>query len=325
MRKFTLCLLSIIWSIIVIGQGLPEEYMVFAKKADSLFAAKKYKEAAFSYSAAFKANGWKGTGGDRYNAACCWAMANCPDSAFFQLNRIATRLKYKEYDYITNDNNLSSLHKDKRWEQLIKIVKQNKDELEVNYNRTLISRLDSIYIDDQNDRLLEQQLVSKYGFDSKEVKSIWKTITIKDSINQIKVTAILDKYGWLGTDVIGEKGNSALFLVIQHSNLKTWEKYLPMMREAVINGKASGSELALLEDRTALAEGKKQTYGSQIGIDKEGHYFVLPLEDPDNVDKRRASVGLTSMEFYLSNWELKWDVEQYKKDLPKIEANIKSK
>ena len=59
MRKFTLCLLSIIWSIIVIGQGLPEEYMVFAKKADSLFAAKKYKEAAFSYSAAFRQTGGK--------------------------------------------------------------------------------------------------------------------------------------------------------------------------------------------------------------------------------------------------------------------------
>ena len=325
MRKFILFLLSITCTAIMLGQGLPEEYMTFANKADSLFAAKKYKEAAFSYSTAFKANGWKGTGSDRYNAACCWAKSNYPDSAFFQLNRIVTKLKYTEYDYIINDINLVSLHTDKRWEPLIQLVRQNKDELEVNYNHPLINQLDSIYKEDQTDRVLEEEVSKKHGFDSKEVKELWKTINKKDSINQIKVTAILDKYGWLGTDVVGAQGNSTLFLVIQHSNLKTWKKYLPMMREAAANGKASASELALLEDRTALAEGKKQIYGSQIGIDKEGHYFLLPLEDPDNIDQRRASMGLPMLSSYLAYWQLNWDVEQYKKDLPKIEAQVKSK
>lgn len=43
----------------------------------------------------------------------------------------------------------------------------------------------------------------------------------------------------------------------------------------------------------ALGEGRKQTYGSQIGFDESTNkYYVLPLEDPDRVDQRRASVGL---------------------------------
>jgi hypothetical protein len=46
---------------------------------------------------------------------------------------------------------------------------------------------------------------------------------------------------------------------------------------------------------------------------------VRPLEDPDNVDKRRAEVGLEPMVDYVSRWEIKWDVEQYKKDLMKLE------
>jgi hypothetical protein len=67
----------------------------------------------------------------------------------------------------------------------------------------------------------------------------------------------LDKYGWLGADVVGGQGNSTLFLVIQHSDQATQEKYLPMMREAVKNGKAQGSSLALLEDRAALGQRQK--------------------------------------------------------------------
>ena len=161
---------------------------------------------------------------------------------------------------------------------------------------------------------------------SKEMKNHWRAIQKKDSINLIKVKAILDTYGWLGADVVGEQGNSTLFLVIQHSDQATQERYLPMMREAVKNGKAQSSSLALLIDRVALGQGKRQIYGSQIGRDPETQvYYVSPLEDPDNVDKRRAEVGLGPLAEYLNHWQIKWDVEQYKKDLPKLEEKRKRK
>ena len=152
------------------------------------------------------------------------------------------------------------------------------------------------------------------------MKDHWKIIQEKDSINLIAVSSILDQYGWLGSEVVGQQGNSALFLVIQHADINTQQKYLPMMREAVKSGKARGSNLALLEDRVALRQGKKQIYGSQIGRDPITNlYFVSPLEDPDNVDKRRAEVGLGPLADYVSKWNIQWDVEQYKKDLPSLE------
>jgi len=175
----------------------------------------------------------------------------------------------------------------------------------------LAAQLDSIYLDDQKYRQQIDTIEKKYGWESKEMKSLWKVMEEKDSINLIKVKNILDKYGWLGTDIIGERGTQALFLVIQHADPATQEKYLPMMREAVKNGKASGRNLALLEDRVALGQGKKQIYGSQIGRDKKtGKYYILPLEDPDNVDKRRAAVGLQPLSEYVNQWQIKWDVEQ---------------
>ena len=48
-------------------------------------------------------------------------------------------------------------------------------------------------------------------------------------------------------------------------------------------------------------------------------YYVRPLEDPDNVDRRRLEVRLEPLALYVKTWQIKWDVEQYKKDLPKFE------
>lgn len=306
------------------GQTVPKEYFDLVQTAFSLYNSKEYKKSADTYTEAFKANGWKGFSNDRYNAACSWALASVPDSAFFQLERITTRMNYSDYGHITTDPDLISLHNTSRWKLLIEQVKQNKNKAEANFNKPLVALLDSIYIEDQKYRQQIDGIEKKYGWESTQMKDHWKIINEKDSINLVKVKSILDKYGWLGADVVGEQGNSTLFLVIQHADQTTQEKYLPMMREAVKNGKAQGSDLALLEDRTALGQGKRQIYGSQIGRDPETQlYYVSPLEDPDNVDKRRAEVGLGSLSDYVSYWQIKWDVKQYKKDLPKLEEKTK--
>ena len=84
------------------------------------------------------------------------------------------------------------------------------------------------------------------------------------------------------------------------------------MREAVKKGNARSSSLALLEDRVSLRKGGKQIYGSQIGRDQgTGDHYVLPLEDPENVDKRRAEVGLGPIANYISNWNITWDVTKH--------------
>ncbi len=302
-----------------------KEYFDLTKKADSLYRIKDYKNSASTYSKAFASNNWKGFPADRYNAACSWSLIGNADSAFFNLNRIANKSNYKEYNHIINDDDLISLHKDARWLPLIEKVKQNQEKSEASLNKPLIAKLDTIYKDDQTLRKQTDSIAKKYGFESNEVKGHIKKAQILDSINLIKVKAILDKDGWLGADVVGQQGNTTLFLVIQHADIKTQEKYLPMMRASVTEGKASGSSLALLEDRVLLRTGKKQIYGSQIGRDLEtGLSYVSPLEDPDNVDKRRAAVDLEPLKDYVARFNIKWDIEQYKKDLPSIEKKFKA-
>jgi hypothetical protein len=197
---------------------------------------------------------------------------------------------------------------------------QNDKTTKVNLSKELISILDTIHKDDQKYREESQELEKKYGWHSKEVQDLWKIIHFKDSINLIKVKKILNEEGWLGPDIIGEDGNTTLFLVIQHADTETQIKYLPMLREAVKNGNAKARHLAMLEDRILIFQGEKQIYGSQIEMDyKTKEYILSPMIDPDNVDQRRAEVGLKPIAEYLKIFNIAWDVEKFKMRMEEYE------
>ena len=188
------------------------------------------------------------------------------------------------------------------------------------YDRPLRRELLKIWNEDQDSRSEWNEIYKKYGEGSPKVDSIIHVVRQLDSIHLTIITRILDEKGWVGKDKVGQLGNNTLFIIIQHSDLKTQQKYLPMMRSALKEGKTQADWLALLEDRVALGEGKKQLYGSHIYWDKIAkRSYVAPLEDPDNVDSRRKSVGLEPMAEYLKQWKLSWNVEEYKKQLPELE------
>lgn len=202
--------------------------------------------------------------------------------------------------------------------------KENPENSQLQKNETLVKILEEIYQEDQGLRNQISEVEDEYGLESDEMKAHWKLIQEKDSINLLKVQKILDEHGWLGYEVIGIQGNMTLFLVIQHSNLEIQEKYLPMMRDAVKKGNAKARNLAMLEDRVALRQGKRQIYGSQIGRHPEtGEYYISPLRDPENVDKRRAEVGLGKLQDYVSHWNIEWNAGEYKECLPQLEAELK--
>lgn len=326
MRNLILIAIIGISANLVLGQRDMTEYKLFVSKADSFYQVKDYKNSAQEYQNAFDSNDGKAFPNDRYNAACSFALSGNVEKAFYHLfySAVNPNIKYSNYHHITNDPDLNSLHHNVLWERLLNEVRLNKEELEKDLDKPLASILEAIYQDDQTYRQQVGEVEKKYGRESDEMKAHWKLISEKDSVNLIKVKKILDERGWLGPKIIGNEGNSTLFLVIQHADLETQEKYLPMMREAVSTENAKASSLALLEDRVALRKGQKQIYGSQIGRDQEtGEYYVLPLIDPDNVDQRRAKVGLGTIQDYISNWGMTWDVEAYKKKLPEIEAKQK--
>ena len=64
------------------------------------------------------------------------------------------------------------------------------------------------------------------------------------------------------------------------------------MIEAAESGVASKKQVALLTGRMRFNEGKPQVYGTVLDWNESGE-LVCELEDPDGLDARRASVGLS--------------------------------
>jgi hypothetical protein len=293
------------------------------RAAETALKAKDYRAALAAYLA-----GMRDTPGDSvvlYNAACCAAQTGETDMSFALLDLAfpANEEWLVGRTALTKDSDLEPLRTDPRWPTLLATVEKRYAEVQSGLYAGVKKELLAIHEADQADRKKLKDTEQQHGRESPEMQALWKQIAAADAANLPKVEAILTQHGWLGPKQIGPKANSAIFLVIQHADLPVQQKYLPMMRDAVKSGRASGSSLALLEDRIALREGRRQVYGSQIGVDATtGAHYVLPLEDPDHVDARRAAVGLPPLTDYVKTWNITWDVEAYKKQLPTLENTM---
>lgn len=191
--------------------------------------------------------------------------------------------------------------------------------ISIQYDRMLVSRLDSIRASDQLYRSQTDSIVQLYGRSSEQFTSSWKRVGINDSLNLISISQILDERGWLGEEVVGPQGQLTFFLVLQHADLATQLKYLPLIQDAVANGTARPDQLALLEDRIALGQGEPQIYGSHISVDDSGAYFISPIRDPEHVDERRSRIGMGPLAGFVGAYGLTWDIEQHKQQSSKVD------
>ena len=121
-----------------------------------------------------------------------------------------------------------------------------------------------------------------------------------DSTNLASVSRILDTYGW--PSGLSDAANKAIFLVIDHSDLKIMNEYIGLFRDAVEKGYLSMNDLVTMEDRMLMNAGKPQKYGTQAySLVENGKtvIYIWPVEDSDRLDALRKSVGLIPIEDYL--------------------------
>jgi hypothetical protein len=279
-------------------------YQDLVKEADASYNAKNYLESAKKYSAAFIVNHNKGMQTDRYNAACSWALAGYVDSAFFQLNIIAEKTEYADYQYIQKDEDLASLHNDSRWLVLLAMVKKNYD-LQNNYsNKALRKLIDSLRDEDQKWRNLAVNIRNGAKNDSLTEKQAWAKVGAIDSVCYPVLKRIAEKYGFPNSDLVGVKGSNNFWLLMQHQDEHPdfQEKVLDMMKVEVDKNKASSKNYAYLVDRVRVNTKKPQVYGTQLTINKDGtSHEIQNTEDPAKLNERRASVGLGPIEEYIES------------------------
>lgn len=182
----------------------------------------------------------------------------------------------------------------------------------VQVTENLIAVLDTIWQSEQTPIRLRDSLMTIYGAESKKVNDQQEIYEKNHVINEKKVTDILDKYGWPTNKMIGEQGNWTICNVIQHSDNEIRLKYLPLMKQAVIEKKLEPRFLVRAEDRIATEAGEPQIYGGQMKYYPETKSFnVWPVYDPVNIDKRRAEIGLEPIAEFLKNrFDFEWNLEE---------------
>ena len=109
---------------------------------------------------------------------------------------------------------------------------------------------------------------------------------------------IIKENGWPTISMVGTEGALAAFLLAQHADADpTFQRDCLQRMQAAPEGEVSKNDVAYLTDRVLVNEGKKQLYGTQFHI-VDGKLAPRPIEDDQNLDKRRAEAGMITMDAY---------------------------
>ena len=132
-----------------------------------------------------------------------------------------------------------------------------------------------------------------------DVMALLELAEAVDSDNRDWLRGIVEAHGWPGISRVGAAGSHEAWLLVQHADGDPdfQERCLELLRAAVPAGEAGGTDLAYLEDRVAVAHGRPQVYGTQFH-EVDGVMVPKPMVEPDNVDARRAAVGLGTLAEY---------------------------
>jgi hypothetical protein len=173
--------------------------------------------------------------------------------------------------------------------------------------KELRDELEKMLDEDQRLRTQTNDVEKKYGHNSKELAALWAEQEAIDKKLLRRLEEIIRQYGWPGKSFVGADASLAAFLILQHADYEYQKKYFPLVKEAERKKEINPSNVALLEDRILMREGKKQIYGTQLTWNEKTRRFELyPIEDEEHLDLLRARVGLQPIAEYLKSFGLEY-------------------
>ncbi len=105
---------------------------------------------------------------------------------------------------------------------------------------------------------------------------------------------IIALQGWPSEALMGEVGEAAAFMIVQHADYDAPLQRLchELMMASATRGESKLGFLAFLTDRILCNEGKHQRFGTQLREVTNGCFVPKPIENPDRVDLLREWAGL---------------------------------
>lgn len=120
---------------------------------------------------------------------------------------------------------------------------------------------------------------------------------------------IIANQGWPTISSVGEEGSDAMWLIVQHSVLEPdfMQYCVPLLEEQIKSNEAQGWQLAFLQDRTLMQQGKPQIYGTQHDVNENGIMEPYEIQNPETVNERRFALGLEALEEKTKELQEKYD------------------
>lgn len=124
--------------------------------------------------------------------------------------------------------------------------------LQNNMDLDLVKLIDIIKTDDQKFR-------SPFIYEKQKVLDV-QNLRLIDSLFNVHKQ-------YIGRSLVGDKFEFAMWAVIQHSDIESMRKYLPVLQNAVENDELHSTPFKMLIDRIYTIEKGYQIFGSQGGIE----------------------------------------------------------
>jgi hypothetical protein len=120
-----------------------------------------------------------------------------------------------------------------------------------------------------------------------------------DRPNTERLKAILKAGGFPDAKAVGKDGVEAFYLILQHSaDIELKKQCLEHITKAFEAKLLAPISYANFTDRLLVNLGKPQVYGSNFEL-KDGKLVMSAAEDLNNLDKRRAKIGLPPIADYV--------------------------
>lgn len=143
------------------------------------------------------------------------------------------------------------------------------------------------------------------NYDRQKMSALVTATINTDEANTAWLKDMMDGRDWFRDDQDGERAAQNAWLLVQHADRDPdfQRAMLPKIEAAIGNPGVSAQNYAYLYDRVAGKDERPQRYGTQGRCQPEGGWAPNAVEDPDNLDARRADVGLGPIADYIKRFE----------------------
>jgi hypothetical protein len=140
-------------------------------------------------------------------------------------------------------------------------------------------------------------------------KKLTDEMTATDATLTAGLKQIVAEKGWPTISLAGLDGSRAAALILIHTEDHAWQKsLLPQLQKLVEQDKIAGDDIALVVDKTLVADGRPQRFGSQFDL-KDGVMVMSPVEDRAHLDALRQRYLLPPMTEYMKMLEQMYHVK----------------